>query len=235
MITTANVRVAVGAAAGASGVGAGAGLAVLLASEAGIPVPIPADLIALFLGERAATGSLSLVLALLLTGAVALVGTAALLLVCRHAAGRAVARLGPRVGLTEERVSRANSFVERRGRPALTIGRATPGLRTLTVVAAGTSGLRVRRALPALVIGSIVFLEGHVVLGYLLGSSARAAIDRARGPALAVGGALVVGAAILWILRRGRRAGAGAFAESSCPACIAIGLLTANVDRPSSE
>ena len=75
-----------------------------------------------------------------------------------------VRRLGPRIGLTTERLDRAGRFIERRGRVALVIGRGTPGLRTVTAVAAGTSGLSVRRALPALLrayqIGSRVAAVG---------------------------------------------------------------------------
>ena len=61
-----------------------------------------------------------------------------------------------------------------------------PGLRTLTVVAAGASGLSKRRALPALILGSSVFLQLHLVLGLLLGPLADRAFDRAKGPAIAI-------------------------------------------------
>jgi hypothetical protein len=48
------------------------------------------------------------------------------------------------------RLRRAADFAETRGRPGLALGRGTPGLRTLTVIAAGVSGLNGRRALPGL-------------------------------------------------------------------------------------
>jgi hypothetical protein len=47
--------------------------------------------------------------------------------------------------------------------------------------AAGLSG---RRALPALIVGSSVFLQLHLVLGLLLGPLADRAFDQAKGPAL---------------------------------------------------
>ena len=77
--------------------------------------------------------------------------------------------LGPRVGLTGPRLARAAGLLERRGWPALASGRTTPGLRTVTVVAAASSGARVGRALPALVLGSSLFLQAHLLLGYALG------------------------------------------------------------------
>ncbi|HVF15151.1 MAG TPA: hypothetical protein VM942_11160, partial [Acidimicrobiales bacterium] len=81
------------------------------------------------------------------------------------------------------------------------------------------------RALPALVLGSSVFLQLHLVLGYVLGPVARDAIESAKGPAI---GALVLVAlagVALWIRRRGRRKGLQASAEACCPACLALGLL----------
>ena len=47
------------------------------------------------------------------------------------------------------------------------------------------SGLSARRALPALVLGSSVFLQLHLVLGLVFGSLARKAFDQAKGPVLA--------------------------------------------------
>jgi len=108
----------------------------------------------------------------------------------------------------------------------LAVGRGTPGLLTVTVVAAGGSGLSLRRALPALALGSSVFLQLHLFLGFFLGPVARHALDRARGPALAVFGVLVVAGIVFWLSRRGRRSGSQSFAEASCPACLALAVLS---------
>ena len=51
----------------------------------------------------------------------------------------------------------------------------------ITVVAAAVSGLSGRRALPALIVGSSVFLLLHLVLGLLLGPLADQAFDQAKG------------------------------------------------------
>jgi hypothetical protein len=47
-----------------------------------------------------------------------------------------------------------------------------------------------RRALPALIVGSSVFLQLHLVLGLLLGPLADRAFDRAKGLALAAAAGL---------------------------------------------
>src|SRR5207237_413595 len=141
-----------------------------------------------------------------------------------------IARFGPRLGLTEARLRRAAAFAEARGRPGLALGRGTPGLRTLTVIAAGVSGLNGRRALPALIVGSSVFLQFHLVLGLLLGPLADRAFDRAKGLALAVAVVLVAAGVLFWRARRRKRAAAPtAWMEPSCPACIGVSLLAGRV------
>ncbi|MEA2716315.1 MAG: hypothetical protein QOI99_632 [Actinomycetota bacterium] len=212
-----------------AGAGAGLGLPglglLLAAMEAGVPIPVPSDLVVLVLGERTAAGTFPVWAAILVLEVVAVVGTGALLLACRGPGRALVSRLGPRLGLTAERLAKASALVERRGRGALAIGRATPGLRTLTVLAAGSSGVSPARALPALVLGSSVFLQLHLLLGYLLGPVARDAIQSAKGPALAVLALVAVAGVVLWIRRRGRRKGLQASSEACCPACLAHGLL----------
>jgi membrane protein DedA with SNARE-associated domain len=223
-------RAASVAAAGA-GASAGAGLGLpglgvlLAAMEAGVPIPVPSDLVVLVLGERTAAGTFPIWAAVLLLEVVAVVGTGALLLACRGPGRAVISRLGPRLGLTAERLGKATALVERRGRGALAIGRATPGLRTLTVLAAGSSGVSPARALPALVVGSSVFLQLHLVLGYVLGPVARDAIESAKGPAIAVLVVLALAGVALWIRKRGRAKGVQASAEACCPACLALGLL----------
>jgi membrane protein DedA with SNARE-associated domain len=218
-------------AATGAGVGASAAVGLLVPMEAGVPIPVPADFLMLLVGERVAAGHFPLWAAVVGFEAVAVVGTTALFLACRGPGHSLVERLGPRVGLTHERLQRATATLQRRGRPALALGRGTPGLRTLTVVAAGGSGFSLRRALPALVLGSSVFLQLHLVLGLLLGPTARDAVDEAKGPALAAFAALVVLGAVFWLVRRGRRQGGQAWTEASCPACLALNVVGERMTR----
>jgi membrane-associated protein len=211
--------------AGAAGLGGLAALALLIPMEAGVPIPLPADLVMFGVGERVAAGAFPLWLAVIGFEVVAIVGTTALFVACRGPAHRVIARFGPRLGLTRARVSRMAAYVEARGLPVLAAGRGTPGLRTLTVVAAGASGLSTRRALPALIIGSSLFLQLHLVLGLLLGPLADRAFDQAKGPALVALVALLVGALVFWRARRGRRAATEAWEEAVCPACMGLSLV----------
>ena len=98
------------------------------------------------------------------------------------------------------------------------------------MIAAAVSGLNGRRALPALIIGSSVFLQLHLVLGLLLGPLADRAFNQAKGPALIAAAALVAGTVVFWRIRRRKRAAApAAWMEASCPACIGVSLLTGRV------
>ena len=214
---------------GVAGLSGLAALVVLLPMEAGVPIPLPADLVMFTVGERVAAGKFPLWLAVGGFEVIAVVGTTALFLASRGPAHRVIARFGPRLGLTQARVGRAAAFAETRGRPGLALGRGTPGLRTITVIAAGVSGLSWRRALPALILGSSVFLQVHLVLGLLLGPLAVRAFDQAKGPALAALAALVAGTMIFWRARRRKRAAPGAWMEATCPACIGVTLLAQRV------
>ena len=213
---------------GAAGVGGLAALVLLLPMEAGVPIPLPADLVMFTVGERVAAGRFPLWLAVAGFEVIAAVGTTALFVACRGSGGRVVARYGPRIGLTEARVRRVAAVAEARGLAGLAVGRATPGLRTLTVVAAGVSGLNGRRALPALILGSSVFLQLHLVLGLLLGPLADRAFDQAKGPAVAAVAVLAAGALVFWRVRRRNRAPA-AWTEGTCPACLGVRALAVRV------
>jgi membrane protein DedA with SNARE-associated domain len=215
-----------GATAGLSGLAA---LVLLLPMEAGVPVPLPADLVMFTVGERVAAGRFPLWLAVAGFEVIAVAGTTALFLACRGPAQRIIARYGPRLGLTEARIRRAAEFAGRRGRPGLAVGRAMPGLRTLTVIAAGVSGARGRHALPALILGSSVFLQLHLVLGLLLGPLADRAFDQAKGPALAAVAVLAAGTLLFWRVRRRKRGPSEMWREATCPACIGVSLIAERV------
>jgi len=205
-------------------------LVLLLPMEAGVPIPVPADLVMFTVGERVAAGKFPLWLAVAGFEVIAVLGTTALFLACRGPAQRIITRFGPRLGLTEARLGRAAAFAETRGRVGLALGRGTPGLRTLTVIAAAVSGLNSRRALPALIVGSSVFLQLHLVLGLLLGPLADRAFNQAKGPALIAAAVLVAGGLVFWRVRRRKRAAApGAWMEAACPACIGVNLLAGRV------
>jgi membrane-associated protein len=203
-----------------------AALAVLLLMDAGVPIPIPTDILLLVVGERAAAGVFPVWAAAIGLEVVAIVSTSVLFLALRGPASVVISRVGPRVGLTPSRMGWATSLLERRGRGFLTVGRSTPGMRTLTVFTAATARLRPAHALPAMVVGSTIFLQAHLVLGFLLGPLADKALDQAKLPVLLGIGALLVFGLVVWRARRGNGGGGvQAWTEACCPACLAVALI----------
>ncbi len=198
----------------------------LVLIEAGVPLPVPGDVLMLLVGERAAANALPLWLAVLGLEVVVIVGAAVLFFAARGPARALVTRYGPRVGLTPQRLDRASGVIEHGGRAAIAVGRATPSLRTLTVLAAAVSSLPARRALPLLILGGSVFVQLHLVLGYFLGPVATDALRQATIPALVVLAGVVAAGVVFWLIRRGR-AGSHAWTEAACPACLALNLVPA--------
>ena len=141
--------------------------------------PVPADLVMLLVGQRVAEGRFSLWVAVVGLEIVAVVGTATLFLVAWTGARRRQARR-PTARPHRATLGPPGAMVERRGSSALVVGRATPGLRTVTVVVAGASGVQARRAIPALAIGSSVFLQLHPRARVPARTAAGGALDRAR-------------------------------------------------------
>jgi membrane protein DedA with SNARE-associated domain len=213
------------------GLGLPAAIALLIPMQAGVPIPIPDDLVMLLVGERTSAGEFPWWVSILALELVAVAGTCLLFFACRGPARALIARTGPRVGLTEERIARFRDVVETRGRTMLLVGRGTPGLRTATAIAAGTSGMSARRALPPLLVGATVFVQLHLVLGALLGSYARDLFDEAKGVATIALLVLLAGAALFWLVRRGRRRGAQSWCEAACPLCLGLATVV-GIEEP---
>ena len=215
-----------------SGVAA-AGVPVLFGAlaviESGVPLPIPGDVLMLVVGERAAANAIPIWLAVLGLEGVVLAGTVVLFVAARGPLKGLIARVGPRLGLTQQRLGRATNALEHRGQAAIAVGRATPSLRTLTVIATAASRLSAKRGLAWLVLGGTIFVQLHLVLGYLLGPVAEQIFKQAQVPVLIALGVLVIAGAAYWLIRHGRRRGAHAWSEATCPACIALHLVPARM------
>jgi membrane protein DedA with SNARE-associated domain len=104
----------------------------------------------------------------------------------------------------------------------------------VTVVAAAGSGIRAGRALAALVLGSSLFLQAHLLLGYFLGPAAREVLEKARLPVLVAAALVLLAVAVVVVARRRRSRVARVLTEGACPACLALGLRL-TVGRASPE
>jgi membrane protein DedA with SNARE-associated domain len=192
--------------------------------EAGAPIPVPADLVLLGLGERAGSHTVPLWVVIVGLEVAALVGTTVLFLLARRIGERLLDRLEARGRAIGPRVTKVRGLLEGRGGTGIAVGRATPGLRTLTVLVAASSRLGAREALVPLVVGSTLFVQAHVILGYAVGPSVRDALGAAPVIGIAVLAILGVVGLVAWLLRRGRADGVRGWTEGACPACLALGI-----------
>jgi membrane protein DedA with SNARE-associated domain len=206
-------------------------LGLLFVKEAGLPIPIPGDLLVLGAGVAAAADGAIAPLELAAILAVGFLGGSVQFLLVRGALRGRVLAVLTRVGVSRERLDRLAEWLRRRGVRGVAVARATPGLRIGAISASGIAALPYPVFLAGLVAGNTLFVGGHFALGFVLGAPALEIVRGAGGVAVGViaFAALAIVGAVGWSwLRRRRRAGlpsAGAWAEASCPACLAISLV----------
>jgi membrane protein DedA with SNARE-associated domain len=184
--------------------GALAAFVLILIEESGVPVPVPGDFLMLGVGAHARTGQPPLWQALLIMEAATLIGASILYFISARAGRGLVYRYGRYMHLTEERLDRAERWLQRRGAVAIVLGRVTPGLRMATVIACGVFGYPYWRFLPALALGGFLYILLYTLLGYFFGP---AVLDIVEGIHLPLGffGSLVpLVLIVVWVIRARR-------------------------------
>jgi membrane protein DedA with SNARE-associated domain len=207
--------------------GVAAVCAVMLVKAIGVPVPIPGDVILLATAARAAEGKVLLWLAFVaLLLAITLGGTLQFLL-ARGPARQIVVRYGHRIGLTEARLDRVAARIRQGGLLTIGLGVLTPGVRTAVVPACGLTGVSLKVFLPGLALGSAIDVALHFAIGFA-GSSVLAAILQP-SPLLVIVALAILGLAAWLLVARRRHASTSmalnAWAQATCPVCLAIGTL----------
>jgi len=205
-------------------------LVVMVLKEVGIPVPVPSDLIMITAGVQAATGVYSLFELLIAIEAAMIVGGSIQFFLARGMGRAFIYRVGRFIGLTQERLDKAMSALQRRGALGVFLGLNIPGARAGIIPAAGLAGLTYPAFAPAMISGSSIFYGWHIALGYIIGPSATALLENLHLPILPVVAGLAILGLIVWLFMRGRRKGAAestvdivhSWTEAACPACLAI-------------
>lgn len=166
---------------------------------------LPGETALLLGGVLAAAGHISLPVLLVVAAGAAVLGDSVGYEVGRHSGvPLRRSRLGRRIG--EERWSRAERFVLRRGGPAVLLGRWVGVLRALVPALAGMTRMPYRRFLAWNLVGGLTWATAVVLAGYAAGAAWRtAAHDLSRVTfVLAVVAAVV--AVGWWLIRRRRSA-----------------------------
>jgi membrane protein DedA with SNARE-associated domain len=180
-----------------------------LEAPAFIGLVLPGELVLVLGGVLAQQGRVPLAAALALGVAGPIAGDSV-----GHWLGRRFGRRLLEVGAGRlagpARVARTRAVLQRRGGPALVLGRMTAGVRVLLPGLAGASGIRYRRFLAWTAPAAAVWAVAHVLLGYAAGEGWHRAHEVAGRAGLillvvlAVAGALALAAAAV---RRHRAAG----------------------------
>jgi membrane protein DedA with SNARE-associated domain len=92
-------------------------------------------------------------------------------LVGRYAGRSVILRLGRFLHVTEARLDMARNWLERRGRWALVFGYFVPGIRHVTAIVAGASGLRWSAIAPFAYGGALLWSATFILAGYFLGDA----------------------------------------------------------------
>jgi len=132
-------------------------------------LPIPDEIILAYAGYLVFKGDLEFS-PTILSAFVGAMGGISLSYGLGHTAGMyLVERYGPRINLTITKMERTHDWFERMGRWALMFGYFFPGIRHLTALIAGSSGLQYPIFAVYAYIGALFWTGAYILIGYFLG------------------------------------------------------------------
>ncbi len=140
-------------------------LAVLL-EESGVPMPLPADVAMVLMGTRVAQGRMSLLTAFLIGQVATLIGSSILYWIGRRGGRPLLFRYGKLLHLNAHRIAQVERLVTRLGPLSVIIGRQVPGLRLAAPLACGVFRVPYRTFVPAMIVGSSLYIGIFVALGF---------------------------------------------------------------------
>jgi membrane protein DedA with SNARE-associated domain len=179
------------------------GVAAALECAAFVGLLVPGESIVLASGFFAHEGILSLDSVIAAAGIGAVLGdNLGYQLGCRLGRDWLV-RHGRRLGITEQRLGRAERFFARHGPKAVFLGRFVGFARALVPFVAGTSRMPYGRFILYDALGAVLWTVGCATLGYVLGASWRVAEAWIGRVGLGIGALVVIAAIVVW-RRRGR-------------------------------
>ncbi|MDQ3699903.1 MAG: DedA family protein [Chloroflexota bacterium] len=140
-------------------------LAILL-EESGVPMPIPADVAMVLMGTRVAQGQMSLLTAFLIGQVATLIGSSILYWIGRRGGRPLLFRYGKLLHMNAHRIAQVERLVTRLGPLSVIIGRQIPGLRLAAPLACGVFRVPYRMFVPAMIVGSSLYIGIFVALGF---------------------------------------------------------------------
>ncbi len=154
----------------------------LLIEETGFPLPLPGDMAMLLAGYRSGQGKMNPIWALFLLELATVLGASVLFWLGARGGRPLLHRYGRYVRLDRAKLDRAESWIHRRQKIAIFCGRIIPGLRNVTVIAAGVFGVPYLTFLPAFSLGSFIYIAFFFSLGMFVGPQALETVGQIRLP-----------------------------------------------------
>lgn len=170
-----------------------------------VGLPVPDETLLVFSGYLASQGHLHFGAAV----GVAFLGSACGITVSYYL-GRSVGmgvihRYGRWLHISEEQVNKVHDWFGRLGHWALVVGYFIPGVRHLTAIVAGTSGLEYRPFAMYAYAGALFWVSAFLTFGYFVGDQWETVYTRLHHHALIAAAVLAVAGGIYWWWRAERR------------------------------
>jgi membrane protein DedA with SNARE-associated domain len=146
---------------------------VIFLEELGVPLPAPGDVAIAYGGYLTTTGAIKYPMAYLAVVGGAVLGSAINLTLSRRYGRPFVQRFGPYLGITPERLVRAEHIFDRWGPWAIIIGRHIPGMRIVLSALSGILGVPYRVFIPCVLISATIWAAIFLELGRRLGPTVR--------------------------------------------------------------
>jgi membrane protein DedA with SNARE-associated domain len=178
----------------------------VFAEESGVPMPVPSDVAVLVAGHRVRLGHMSLPAVFLIGETATLLGASVLYWAGRRAGRPLLYRYGELLRLSPRRLAQVERVVTRWGAAAVIFGRLVPGLRVVTPLACGVFRVPYGQFLPALALGSSLYLAVFLALGYIGGPAVLDVLQLGVFPLRFLVTSVLLAVAILVMYRLSRQA-----------------------------
>jgi membrane protein DedA with SNARE-associated domain len=132
-------------------------------------VPVPDESLLMFSGFLISLGDLKMHYTIPAAALGSMCGISISFLVGRFGGFFLIQKYGPRIHITKENLEKARAWFDRRGKWTLLFGYFLPGIRHLTAIIAGSTGMRYRTFGLFAYSGAVIWVTIFILIGFSLG------------------------------------------------------------------
>jgi len=142
--------------------------------EAGVPLPVPGDISILVVSTLKNVNYVGVAFFVICA---TLFGSSILYFISYKFGRTFLDKFGPKIKVTPQRTEKIQKWMEKYGGPAIVIGRLTPGLRTVTSIAAGIFRMPFRTFLIYTGIAAWIWATIYYIIGKTFGANYKSLIN----------------------------------------------------------